>query len=103
MKIKLTGNKILAIREPRKEFTDGGIYIPDLHRQAELLPEQAMERAKVVAAGEGLRNKKNNKLKPVQVKKGDVILFNGSKCLDVELDGKKYIMVRESEIFGVIE
>lgn len=101
--IKLTGNKILAIRQARKEFTDGGIFVPDFQRQAELLPEQAMERAKVVAAGKGIRNKKTNKLTPVQVKRGDIILFNGSKCLDLELGGKKYIMVRETEIFGVIE
>lgn len=101
--IKLTGNKVLAIRHEKKEKTDGGIIILDIPRtDGSELFDMSEDRATVVAAGKGIRDKKN-RLKPTEVKAGDVIIFNKSKCLDVKIEGKTYVMMRESEILGVIE
>lgn len=100
--LKPTGNKILAIRKPRKEFTDGGIFIPDFVNN-DILPNKDIDYATVVASGPGIRNKKTNRLTPVEVKKGDTIIFNPHKCMEVKMSGKTYILTRETEIFGVVE
>lgn len=103
MEIMLTGNKILAIRE-KKDISDGGIIIPEFSKSNDGLSlDNSIHKAKVVATGKGIRNKKTNKLIPTQIKKGDIVLFNPNKCIDIHLNGKKYIMMRETEIYGVME
>jgi len=77
-----------------EEKTAGGILLPDNAKQK---PQQA----KVVAVGPGKLNDKGVRL-ALAVKVGDTVLFGKYSGSDVEVNGKEYKIVRESEILGKI-
>lgn len=78
-----------------EEKTKGGIIIPDTAKEK---PQQG----KVVAVGPGNRNDKGDLVKP-DLKKGDKILYGKWSGSEVKLDGKTLLIMRESDIMGVIE
>jgi len=73
----------------------GGIIIPDTAK------EKPME-GKVTAVGPGARDE-NGKLQPLDVKKGDRILFGKWSGTEVKIDGKELLIMKESDIMGIIE
>jgi chaperonin GroES len=73
----------------------GGIIIPDTAK------EKPME-GKVISVGPGARDE-NGKLQPLDVKKGDRILFGKWSGTEVKLDGKDLLIMKESDIMGIIE
>ena len=75
--------------------TAGGIIIPDTAK------EKPME-GKVVAVGPGARDE-NGKLVPPDVKKGDRVLFGKWSGTEVRIDGEELVIMKESDIMGVIE
>ena len=88
-------DRVLIRRVESEEKTAGGIIIPDTAK------EKPME-GEVVAAGPGARGE-DGKLQPMDVKAGDRVLFGKWSGTEVKLDGEELIIMKESDIMGVIE
>ncbi|MEE8274340.1 MAG: co-chaperone GroES [Alphaproteobacteria bacterium] len=95
MKFRPLHDRVLVRRIEEGERTSGGIIIPDT------VKEKPME-GEVLAVGSGVRNEKG-KLTPLDVKKGDRILFGKWSGTEVKIDGDELLIMKESDIMGVIE
>jgi len=87
-------DRVLIRRVESEEKTVGGIIIPDTAK------EKPME-GEVVAAGRGVRGE-DGKLQPMDVRTGDRVLFGKWSGTEVKLDGEELIIMKESDIMGVI-
>jgi chaperonin GroES len=87
-------DRVLIRRVESEEKTVGGIIIPDTAK------EKPME-GEVVAAGPGARGE-DGKLQPMDVRSGDRVLFGKWSGTEVKLDGEELIIMKESDIMGVI-
>src|SRR6516225_8164484 len=88
-------DRVLIRRVESEEKTAGGIISPDTAK------EKPME-GEVVAAGPGARGE-DGKIQPMDVKAGDRVLFGKWSGTEVKLDGEEMIIMKESDIMGVIE
>ena len=95
MNLKPLHDRVLVERVSSEDKTKGGIIIPDTAQ------EKPME-GKVLAAGSGARNE-NGQVVAVDVKKGDRILFGKWSGTEVKIDGKELLIMKESDIMGIIE
>lgn len=95
MNIRPLHDRVLVRRMEEEEMTPGGIIIPDTAK------EKPME-GEILAAGSGARDE-NGKTMPMDVKKGDRILFGKWSGTEVTVDGEELIIMRESDIMGVME
>jgi chaperonin GroES len=87
-------DRVLIRRVESEEKTAGGIIIPDTAK------EKPME-GEVVSAGPGARGE-DGKLQPMDVRAGDRVLFGKWSGNEVKLDGEELIIMKESDIMGVI-
>jgi len=95
MKIRPLQDRILVKRVPEEEKTKGGIIIPDSAKEK---PSEG----EVVAVGAGKANDKGV-VRPIDLKKGDRILFGKYSGNEVKIDGVEHLLLREEEVLGVIE
>jgi chaperonin GroES len=95
MKFRPLHDRVLIKRVQSEEKTSGGIIIPDTAQ------EKPME-GEVVAAGPGARGE-DGKIQPMDVRAGDRVLFGKWSGTEVKLDGEEMIIMKESDIMGVIE
>jgi chaperonin GroES len=95
MKFRPLHDRVLIRRVESEEKTAGGIIIPDTAK------EKPME-GEVVAAGPGARGE-DGKLQPMDVKSGDRVLFGKWSGTEVKLDGEELIIMKESDIMGVLD
>lgn len=95
MKFMPLQDRILIRRIDEKNETSGGIIIPDTAK------EKAQE-GEVVAVGKGKRLE-NGTVQPIDIKKGDRILFGKYTGSDFKLDGVEHLILREDEVLGVLE
>ena len=95
MKIRPLHDRVLVKRIEEDEKSSGGIIIPDTAK------EKPME-GKVMAVGPGARDEAG-KLVPLDVKKGDKILFGKWSGTEVKLNGDELLIMKESDIMGVIQ
>jgi chaperonin GroES len=95
MKFRPLHDRVVVRRLEAEEKTAGGIIIPDTAK------EKPME-GQVVAAGPGARDEAG-KLVPLDVKAGDRILFGKWSGTEVRLDGEELLIMKESDIMGIIE
>ena len=95
MNLRPLHDRVLVRRVTAEEKTKGGIIIPDTAQ------EKPME-GKVVAVGKGARGE-DGKLVALEVKKGDRILFGKWSGTEVKLDGEELLIMKESDIMGIIE
>jgi len=95
MKFRPLHDRVLIRRVESEEKTTGGIIIPDTAK------EKPME-GEVVAAGPGARGD-DGKLQPMDVKAGDRVLFGKWSGTEVKLEGEELIIMKESDIMGVLE
>jgi len=79
----------------REEKTSSGIVLPDT-------AQEKPQMATVIAAGPG-KYDANGKLVPVSVKKDDLVLFAKYSGTEVKLDGEEYLVLRATDILGVLE
>jgi chaperonin GroES len=77
-----------------EDKTAGGIIIPDTAK------EKPME-GKVIAIGSGARDE-TGKVQPLDVKEGDAVLFGKWSGTEVKIDGQDYLIMKESDIMGII-
>ena len=87
-------DRVLIRRVESEEKTVGGIIIPDTAK------EKPME-GEVVAAGPGARGE-DGKLQPMDVRTGDRVLFGKWSGTEVKLDGEELLIMKESDIMGVL-
>ena len=85
---------ILKRIEDNVNQTAGGLFIPDTAKEK---PQEG----EVIAAGEG-KYKEDGTRQPLDVKKGDRVLFGKYSGSEIKLDGDEYIIMREDEILGII-
>ena len=95
MKFRPLHDRVLVRRVEADAKTAGGIIIPD---SAQEKPSEG----KVIAVGNGLKDD-NGKATPLDVKKGDKILFGKWSGTEVTVEGEELIIMKESDILGIIE
>jgi chaperonin GroES len=95
MKVRPLHDKVLVERLDTEETTKGGIIIPDTAKEK---PQEG----KVVAVGTG-RILEDGTKKPLEIKKGDKVLFNKYGGIDISIDGEDYLILREEDILAVVE
>jgi chaperonin GroES len=95
MKFRPLHDRVVVRRVESEEKTAGGIIIPDTAK------EKPME-GEVVAVGPGARDDKGQLIAP-DVKAGDRILFGKWSGTEVKIDGQELLIMKESDILGVIE
>ena len=95
MNVRPLHDRIIVQRIDEGEQKIGGIIIPDTAKEK---PQQG----KVIAAGKG-KIKDDGKVVPMDVKKGDLILFGKYGGQEIKLDGQEYLIMREEEVLAVIE
>lgn len=95
MKVKPMNDRVIVVRVEEEQKTAGGIIIPDTAK------EKPME-GKIVAAGPGKLDEKGKRV-PLEVKKGDRVLFAKYAGNEIKIDGIDHLFMREDDILGVIE
>ena len=95
MKFRPLHDRIVIRRLEGEEKTKGGIIIPDTAKEK---PQEG----EVVAVGPGARDE-SGKLVPIDVKAGDRVLFGKWSGTEVRIDGQDLLIMKESDIMGVIE
>jgi chaperonin GroES len=94
MAFRPLGDRVLIKRVEEEEKTKGGIIIPDTAKEK---PQEG----KVISVGPGARDE-NGKLQPLDVKKGDRILFGKWSGTEVKIDGEDLLIMKESDVLGVL-
>jgi len=95
MKFRPLHDRVLVRRIEQDEKTTGGIIIPDT-------AQEKPTEGEVMAVGSGVRDE-NGELQPLDVKAGDRILFGKWSGTEVELDGEDLLIMKESDIMGVLK
>ncbi|MBI2993135.1 MAG: co-chaperone GroES [Gammaproteobacteria bacterium] len=95
MKIRPLHDRVIVRRMEEEKKSTGGILIPDSAAEKPSTGE-------VIAVGTG-KLLDNGEVRPLDVKKGDVVLFGKYSGSETEVSGEKYLVLREDEIMGVIE
>jgi chaperonin GroES len=88
-------DRVLVRRVESEEKTAGGIIIPDTAKEK---PSEG----EVIAVGSG-HKAEDGKVTPLDVKAGDRILFGKWSGTEVKIDGQEYLIMKESDILGIIE
>ena len=95
MKFRPLHDRVLVRRVTAEEKSTGGIIIPDTAQEKPMQGE-------VIATGDGARDDKGN-VTPLDVKAGDSVLFGKWSGTEVKIDGEDLLIMKESDIMGVIE
>ena len=95
MPFRPLGDRVLVKRVEEEAKTRGGIIIPDTAKEK---PQEG----EVIAVGPGARDD-NGKVQPLDVRPGDRILFGKWSGTEVKLDGQDLLIMKESDILGVLE
>jgi chaperonin GroES len=89
IKVKPLADRVLVEPAPAEEKTAGGIIIPDTAKEKP-------QKGKVVAIGDGKKDE------PLTVKVGDTVLYGKYSGTELTIEGKDFLMMRESDIFAII-
>ena len=89
MNIKPLADRVLILPAPAEEKTIGGIIIPDTAKEKPLKGE-------VIAAGNGTKDEE------MELKAGDHVLYGKYAGTEIELDGTKYLIMRQSDVLAVL-
>ena len=95
MKFRPLHDRVVVRRTEDDERTKGGIIIPDTVKEK---PQQG----EIVAVGPGARDE-NGTVQPLDVKAGDRVLFGKWSGTEVKIDGEDLLIMKESDILGVLE
>lgn len=95
MKIKPLGDRVLVEMLEAEEKTKGGIILPDTAKQEK-------SEGRVIAVGNG-KVLESGKIQPIEVKKGDKVLFGKWGGEDIEISGKKHKILKNEDIIAICE
>ena len=94
-KVRPLHDRVIVRRLDEEDKSAGGIIIPDTAKEKPIQGE-------VIAAGKG-KILENGDIRPLDVKKGDRVIFSKYAGTEIKLDGNEYLMMREDDILGVVE
>jgi chaperonin GroES len=95
MAVKPLDDRALIKQSQAEERTTGGIVLPDTAKEKP-------QRGKVIAVGPG-KLLESGKRGPMSIKKGDEVYYGKYAGTEVKIDGQEYVIVKESDVLGVIE
>ena len=95
MKLKPLGGRVIVEPIEQEEMTAGGIILPETAKEK---PQEG----KILAAGPGERDEDGERI-PMEVQVGDKVLYAKYSGTEVKMDGKKLLILRESDILAVVE
>ena len=95
MKFRPLGDRVVVRRVKEEQKTAGGIIIPET-------AQEKPQEGEIIAVGPGGRDE-NGKLIPIDLKVGDTVLFGKWSGTEVKIDGQDLLIMKESDIMGVIE
>jgi len=95
MNLRPLQDRIIVKRLEEETMTAGGIFIPETAKEKPMKGE-------VVAVGKGKKTE-DGKVIPVDVKKGDKVLFGKYAGTEIKIDGQEYLIMREDDILGIME
>lgn len=95
MKFKPLKDRVLVEYSDEAEKSAGGLYIPDTAKEKP-------QKGKVIAAGPG-RVTEDGKLQKMDVKVGDIVLFDRYSGSKINMDNVEYLIIREEDILGILE
>ncbi len=95
LKLKPLGGRVIVEPIEQEEMTAGGIILPETAKEK---PQEG----KILAAGPGDRNEDGERI-PMEVNVGDKVLYAKYSGTEVKMDGKKLLILRESDILAVVE
>jgi len=95
MKVKPLDDRVLVKQSEAEEKTAGGIVLPDT-------AQEKPQRGKVIACGPGKMTDDGQRTS-LSVKKGDEVFYGKYSGNEIDIDGEKYVILRESDILAVIE
>lgn len=90
MNIKPLADRVLIEPTAAEEVTMGGIIIPDSAKEKPL-------KGKVLAVGHGTKDE------PMVLKEGDVVLYGKYAGTEIEVDGEKYLMMRQNDVLAIVD
>ena len=96
MKLKPLADRVIVKQTDAEEKTASGIFLPDTAKEKPT-------KGRVVSVGPGKRDDKTGKLTEVGVRPGDTVYYGKYSGTDVEVDGQKFVILREADILGVLE
>lgn len=95
MPVKPLHDRVLVKRaEEAEQKSAGGLFIPDTAKEKP-------QRGEVVAVGDGKKDDSGKRI-PMDVKKGDVVLFGKYAGSEIKVDGEEFLIMREDDILGII-
>ncbi len=94
MQVRPLHDRVLVKRFNEEEKSKGGIIIPDTAKEKPIQGE-------IIAVGQG-RIGEDGKVRPLDVKKGDRVLFGKYAGTEIKIDGDEFLMMREEDILGVL-
>jgi chaperonin GroES len=95
MGYKPLGDRLLVKPKPSEEKTKSGIVLPDSAKEK---PQEG----EVIATGPGIKDEKG-KVTPMEVKKGDVVLYSKYSGTEVKIDGDEHLIIKESDVLAIVE
>jgi chaperonin GroES len=95
LKLKPLGGRVIVEPIEQEEMTAGGIILPETAKEK---PQEG----KILAAGPGERDEDGERI-PMEVQVGDKVLYAKYSGTEVKMDGKKLLILRESDILAVVE
>ena len=95
LKLKPLGGRVIVEPIEQEEMTAGGIILPETAKEK---PQEG----KILASGPGERDETGNRI-AMEVKVGDKVLYAKYSGTEVKMDGKKLLILRESDILAVVE
>ncbi len=94
-KVKPLGDRVIVEPMEQEEKSVGGVYIPDTAKEKP-------QRGRIMAVGTG-RVLENGTRVPLELKEGQHVLYGKYSGTEVKVDGKEYLIVRESDVLAVLE
>jgi chaperonin GroES len=94
LKLKPLGNRVVVEPVEQEEITAGGIVLPETAKEKP-------QKGKVLAAGPGERDDDGDHI-PLDVKEGDTVLFAKYAGTEIKVDGKKLLILRESDLLAIV-
>jgi len=95
MNLRPLQDRIIVKRLEEETMTAGGIFIPETAKEKP-------QKGEVIAVGNGKKTE-DGKILPVDVKKGDKVLFGKYAGTEIKIDGQEYLIMREDDILGIME
>ncbi|MHC1770459.1 MAG: co-chaperone GroES [Flexilinea sp.] len=95
MNLKPLGNRVVVEPIEEQDITAGGIVLPETAKEKP-------QKGTVISAGPGERNDKGERIL-MDIKKGDVVLYAKYAGTEIKIDGKKLLILRESDVLAVVE